>query len=109
MTNVAVALFRPCFVLFFLNHNAFSLFLFSCSKIFQTSAPHPPAILGVRCAARTKRATSSATVLQAGPEPGVKQVMSSSAAGGEGSYVWNTVYHSMVTSIQYDLGACPHQ
>lgn len=54
-----------------------SLFVFSRLKIFQTSALHLPVMPEVRCAARTKRATSSVTVLRAGPEPDVRKVMSS--------------------------------
>lgn len=48
-------------------------------QIFQTSALLLPVMTEVRCAARTKRATSSVTVLQAGREPAVRKVLSSLA------------------------------
>lgn len=53
-----------------------SLF-FSHLKIFQTSALLLPVMPEVRCAARTKKATSCVTVLQAGQEPDVRKVLSS--------------------------------
>lgn len=54
-----------------------SVFVFSHLKIFQTSALHLPVMPEVRCAVRTKKATTFVTVSQAGPEPDVRKVMSS--------------------------------
>lgn len=56
---------------------------FSHLKIFQTSALLLPVMPKVRCAARTKRATSSVTVSQAGQEPDVRKVLSLLWKGGE--------------------------
>lgn len=54
-----------------------SLCVFSHFKIFQTSALLIPVTSGVWCAARTRRATSCVTVLQAGQEPDARKVLSS--------------------------------
>lgn len=54
-----------------------SVFVFSHLKIFQTSALHLPVMPEVRCAVRTKKATTFVTVSQAGPEPDVRKVLSS--------------------------------
>lgn len=64
-----------------LSHDTIPISLFSRPKIFQTSAPHLPVIPEVRYAARTKRATSSVTVLLGGPEPNVRKVNVIAVAG----------------------------
>lgn len=55
------------------------MFIFPNLKIFQTSALLLPVMTEVLCAVRTKRATSSVTVLLAGQERDVRKVLSSLA------------------------------
>lgn len=73
LSGISVALCIP----FLRKRSTLPVFVSLRLKISQTSALHLPVMPEGRCDARTGKATTSATVSQAGPEPDVRKVMSS--------------------------------
>lgn len=66
-------------------------------KTYRTSALRLPAIPWGWCAARTERETSSVTASRAGPEPGVRKVLSSHHRG-HGNGFLRRLHRACVTS-----------